>query len=78
MTGSKYVVAPKWRLERPDPIHTRPHSYCGLTLKELGEAAGGLRLTTVSEAVRRFQRQMQKNGDLAARFALAVSTLWNA
>ena len=49
---------------------------CGLTLKELGEAAGGPRLTTVSKAVRRFQQQMEKDADEAARFAQAVSTLW--
>ena len=38
---------------------------CGLTLKELGEA------------VRRFQQQMGRNADLAARFAQAVSISWN-
>lgn len=38
---------------------------CGLTMKELREAA------------RRFQQQMERNADLAARFAQAVSTLWN-
>jgi len=38
---------------------------CGLKLKELGEAAGGIDYVSVSAAVRRFEKRAEKNKTMA-------------
>lgn len=49
----------------------------GLTLKELAQMAGELQLSTIGEAVSRFQRRLRRKEDLAVRFTQAGSALWS-
>lgn len=39
---------------------------CGLTLKEVGEAVGGLDYAAVAMALKRFETRASKDGKLAA------------
>ncbi len=50
---------------------------CGLKLRELGEAAGGMDYAGVSVAVKRFERSLATDKELAALLALAKTQLLN-
>ena len=48
---------------------------CGLKLKELGEAAGGIDYVSVSAAVRRFENRVAGDGVLARTLSRAQKLL---
>ena len=49
----------------------------GLTLREIGEHAGGLEYKTVGKAIERFGRRIKTDGNLAKRFVKCVRQLSN-
>ncbi|NQU12163.1 hypothetical protein HQ590_15320, partial [bacterium] len=50
---------------------------CGLRLRELGEAVGGLGYGSVSGAVRRFEERLARDGKLARLLRKVIAQIEN-